>query len=60
MILKSTLGLDINNDTSTTTNRSEVVDDDDDNVAKKVNISWKRLFSSFCFFDSCSLNQMMI
>jgi len=49
MILKSTLGSDINNDTSTTTtNRLEVVvDDDDDNVSKKVNISWKRLFSIF-------------
>jgi len=34
MILKSTLGSDINNDTSTT-NRLEVVDDDDDNVSKK-------------------------
>jgi hypothetical protein len=44
MILKSTLGSDINNDTSITTNRLEiVVDDDDDNVAKKVNIFWKKI-----------------
>jgi hypothetical protein len=39
MILKSALGSDINNDISTT-NRLD--DDDDDNIAKKVNIFFRK------------------
>jgi hypothetical protein len=56
MILKSTLGADLNNDTSAT-NRLEP-DDEDENISKKV-LRIKTVVS-LDMFGCFSLNQMMI